>query len=74
MSVRVQANRLLRVTWHLTLASLISELIYVLLPLGGIYIQGPSEPVLENTEVVLECMSTDPGVDLSQVHLRKLTV
>ncbi|XP_059920166.1 uncharacterized protein si:ch211-79k12.1 [Gadus macrocephalus] len=40
---------------------------------GGLYVQGPSKPVLENAEVILECMSTDPGVDLSQVHLRKLT-
>ena len=47
---------------------------FFLVPLGGLYVRGPSTPVLENAEVILECMSTDPGVDLSQVHLRKLTV
>ncbi|KAJ3598547.1 hypothetical protein NHX12_002056 [Muraenolepis orangiensis] len=39
---------------------------------GGIYVEGPSEPVAEGTEVTLQCMSTDPGTDLSQVHLRQL--
>ncbi|CAL8247535.1 unnamed protein product [Lota lota] len=39
---------------------------------GSLYVHGPSEPVPENTEVFLECVSTDPGVDLSQFHLRKL--
>ncbi|KAG7265076.1 hypothetical protein CRUP_003434 [Coryphaenoides rupestris] len=38
---------------------------------GRLYVQGPTEPVLEGDGVDLECMSTDPDVDVSQVELRR---